>query len=112
MLFGQAQADCANRVVIGAFGKDQNMQPAGNQANRNEPRFAIIKPVILTFERGFLFKILCSGQRDAVLLQVAVILGRIIFDLHGINVHPIKMQVKTDQSPATAAIAAKAATLL
>ncbi len=112
MLFGQAQADCANRVVVGAFGKDQNMQPAGNQANRNEPHFAIIKPVILTFERGFPFKILCSRQRNAVLLQVAVILGRITFDLHGIIVHPIKLQVKTAQSFRTIAIAANAATLL
>ena len=93
MFLGWAQADDTNGVFVSALGEDQNVRTAFDQSERDKTGFAVVEPVILTFERGVPLEADRCLERDAVLLPVDVVLDRIELDLHSFDVHPFKERV-------------------
>ena len=80
MLLRPSQADDPNRVFTGAFGEHHHVQTVPDQAERNEPPFAIIETVVFSFKRGVPIKIDCCLERHTMLLAIDFVRGMVELD--------------------------------
>lgn len=96
MLFRRAQADDAHRIVVRTFGKDHHVKAGVDQPDGHNADLAVIEPVVFAFERYVPIETGRRLQRNAVLGAVDLVFGRIEFNSHKFNVHPLNQGCKRE----------------
>jgi len=79
-LVGLAQADDANGITAAAA--DHHVQAVANVARGLESRFGVLLARVLTNHGSFPFKAVSISQRQAVLVEVAFVFGRVECAVH------------------------------
>jgi hypothetical protein len=89
---GAAQADDPSRLA--AINKGHVVEDAGFRCLRDHARLALYDPFIHPHQRGFSIEFGRHSQRNAMLVLVRQVLGRIELEVHGFNVAALNLPVK------------------